>query len=69
MVIVSACLGVRPTRPPRPVGLFRVWGTARWVDTYSGRTIGEADTESGEAVELLVPAFSKDVALRLERQD
>lgn len=47
-----------------PAGAWR----ARWMDTRSGKVLADAKVDAtGEAIELPVPAFARDVALRLER--
>jgi hypothetical protein len=41
---------------------------ARWIDPYGGSSPASAQvTAQGGRATLAVPAFSKDVALRLER--
>jgi hypothetical protein len=44
---------------------------ATWLDTWSGDLLAEDDVDvsEGEPVDLDVPAFARDVALRLDRKD
>ncbi len=50
-----------------PVEGEGVWH-ARWFDTYTGAEIGRStERPRGGAIDLAIPDFSRDIALRLER--
>jgi len=49
-------------------GLGNGMWNARWISTYTGESVSEANALASDgSAELSVPAFSRDIALRLER--
>jgi hypothetical protein len=63
----STVTGAALTLPDLADGDWR----ATWFDTWSGDVLGEdqVDVADDDAVELEVPDFARDVALRLDRED